>query len=82
MRGNNKRLSNCKGIGNLILSFHTRLIIATFKGTYLLRKPPLPELDGDIDFCSLDKKLKKVPDVMKALELLSVPTHCPVKAVI
>ncbi|KAF7287878.1 sporozoite-associated mosquito saliva protein 1 [Rhynchophorus ferrugineus] len=52
----------------------------TAKGAYLLRKPPLPELDGEMDFCSLDKKLKNIPDAMKALELLGVPTHCPVKA--
>lgn len=47
-----------------------------------MKKPPLPQLDGEVDLCSLSGTLKsKAPDAVQALEIMGIPTKCPVEAV-
>ncbi|XP_050300137.1 uncharacterized protein LOC126738745 [Anthonomus grandis grandis] len=50
------------------------------KTTYHVKKPPLPQMDGDIELCDMTDLLKKSPDIAKTLEVMGVPTKCPVEA--
>lgn len=47
-----------------------------------MKKAPLPQLEGEVDLCSLSGTLKtKAPDAVQALEIMGIPTKCPVEAV-
>ncbi|XP_030753198.1 uncharacterized protein LOC115880200 [Sitophilus oryzae] len=50
------------------------------KGSYHIKKPPLPMIDGDMDFCELDKQIKSMPDAQKAIDMFGLPVTCPVNA--
>ncbi|KAJ8967959.1 hypothetical protein NQ317_016680, partial [Molorchus minor] len=53
--------------------------LKTAKGSYHLKKPPLPPLDGDIDYCETmgEYDIKAIRDIFKTLGL---PTKCPYSA--
>ncbi|XP_018560898.1 uncharacterized protein LOC108903268 isoform X2 [Anoplophora glabripennis] len=52
--------------------------IKTSPGTYLMKKPPLPTLDGEVDFCEVIAG--GLPTIKETLAAMGAPSKCPVAA--
>ncbi|KAJ8919621.1 hypothetical protein NQ315_002243 [Exocentrus adspersus] len=53
--------------------------IKTSPGTYLVKKPPLPPLDGEVDYCDVMTQME-IPTIKQTLSAMGVPDKCPVAA--
>ncbi|XP_066141091.1 uncharacterized protein [Euwallacea fornicatus] len=53
----------------------------TAKAKYVAKKPPLPVIEGELDFCKINEMLQaKSPELAAGLKMMGIPTTCPVEA--
>ncbi|KAH1019770.1 hypothetical protein HUJ04_009546 [Dendroctonus ponderosae] len=52
----------------------------TANGKYQAKKAPLPLIEGEINLCELSDLLKNTPNLAEGLDVMGIPTKCPVKA--
>ena len=84
MQHNFKRLFEfSKGIQNsegksIMCSVHN--IRFFFQGKYVLKKAPMPPMDGELDFCEVVSGLND-PQIGNVAKMYNMPSKCPIPPV-